>query len=795
MKNIILLLYLALITNISVADQFWNFPFPAFRGDQEIGEIIAKSDGQTVKSIDVNSLKALLVGIVNDETLNRLSQLPLPTVTFEELKNLGIEAQYDPSQVRINITIATDNNQIYDINFAGNYNSTSYSDVEFWSWRNNFNLSSDYTQFSIDDIQSWEFQWLNLLNIGGVEGVNIDLPLFADGGSNISSDVYRGEFRVFIDKPKYPWRLTLGDTTNTTAGHLPSVSSGGIAFERLYSDLQPTRNIQNGGTQPLVLNETADIEIYINDAFYSEIRLPPGRYSLDDFPLSSGNNDIRLELSYQSGKKDTIIYSQFFNSRLLRTGISDFGIYSGLISSVIDQSFSYDEEQWVTNGFYDYGLSDTLTIGINGLYHPNGQQLGAISTFGTDLGNIALRVSSQNNSFNDDIGSIYSIDYSHQIWGSQNYGSPNLQLSYEYQDNYYGLPWQEDVGETGYRANARYSLSMTYNLTLILNGSFEDFEDQQSRWLGSTELSWVWDGLTITIGVEQEEDLSNGIDEERYLFSLDWDWTSESGDYNSSISYSNEPDSYRAQFEKNIDNYAGSYGYAITTEGNSSNQRYALESDYIGNRFNIEGEVAHNESDNIGPYQTAAVRGSTSLTFTGNSTTWSRPVNGPIAIVKVHETLDSDVEINALADQPAEAISTRVLSNAVSLSAHQASNVFVDSPEAPVGYNIGDYLHEITPGTQTAHLIYVGSEASKTIIGQLYSEDGQPIALKIGQFISGNKTYDLFTNRSGRFVLENMASGLYTINIGKFNSVQVEIPVTNKNLIYLPDIYMEGGPQ
>lgn len=795
MKALALLLLIVFLYNNAFAGQFWSFPFPVYRGDQLVGEVIAESDGQTIRNLEVESLSELLNNLVTDETLQTLSQYPSQTISVEQLSDLGITATYDPTQLSISMLIDADKNKIYDINFSGDYNLTNYTEPAFWVWQNSFNLSSEYTQLNNDELQNWEIQWLNFANFGGAEGVNIDLPLFVDGGSNVASDFYRGEFRLFIDKPQYPWRFTLGDITNTSAGHLPSVASGGVAFERLYQDLQPTRNIQNGGTQPLVLNESANVEIYINDAFYSEIRLPPGRYSLDDFPLSSGNNDIRLELTYQSGRTDTIIYSQFFNSRLLRAGISDFGFYSGLVSSFIDQKFSYDKEQWVTNGFYDYGLSDTMTVGVNALYHPDGQQIGIISTFGTDFGNIAFRASGQNNAFNNTLGSIYSIDYSHQIWGSQSYGSPNLQLSYEYQDNYYSLPWQIDVGDTGYSTSARYSISMPFNFTLIFNGSYEEFDDLQPRWLGSAELSWVWDSITMTIGVEQEDDPNDNINEERYLFSFDWDWTSENGDYNASVSYSNEPDSYRAQFEKNTDVYADSYGYALTTEGTSSNQRYGLEADYIGNRFNVEGEVSHNESDNTDAFQTAALRGSTSLTFTSGATTWSRPINGPIAIVKVHDTLDADVEINAFAEQPAEAISTKSLSNAVRLSSHQASNVYVDSPEAPIGYNIGDYLHEITPGTQTGHLIYVGSEASKTIIGQLYSSSGQAIALKVGKFTSEEKTYELFTNRSGRFVLENIASGLYTLQIAPFDNTQVEIPVTQENLIYLPDIYLKGGPQ
>ncbi|MET2973341.1 pilus assembly protein PapC, partial [Vibrio harveyi] len=128
-----------------------------------------------------------------------------------------------------------------------------------------------------------------------------EYSVFLSGNDSESTELYRGEVRLFFDRPENPWRVTLGDVTPQSPGHLPSLPIGGVAFERLYQDLQPTRNIQNGGTQPLVLNESANIEIYINDIFLTEFRLPPGRYNLDDLPLSSGTNDIRIEVDYQSG--------------------------------------------------------------------------------------------------------------------------------------------------------------------------------------------------------------------------------------------------------------------------------------------------------------------------------------------------------------------------------------------------------------------------------------------------------------------------------------------------------------
>ncbi|EDP58677.1 P pilus assembly protein, porin PapC [Vibrio sp. AND4] len=775
----------------------WLFPFPATWGDRAIGEVNAYSDGMTVSSINVEQLAQSVEKLINSETLAALREFPDEYITVEQLDRMGINANFNTSEQSIVLVIDESAAAEFLLSFGSQYEPAQYSESAFLTIQNTLNASTDYTLFgdsNTEDTQTWLGEWLVRANLGGVRGANIDVSGFVTGGNYVDSDVYRGEARLFFDEPSTPWRLTFGDVTQTSAGHLPSTPLGGVAFERLYQDLQPARNIQNGGTQPLVLNESADVEVYINDIFLTEIRLPPGRYTLDDLPLVSGTNDVRLDISYQSGRTDTIVYSQFFNSRLLREGISDFGFYSGLISTIESNNFKYDKEQWITSGYYDYGISDTLTLGVNGLYHPEGQQLGIIATIGSDWGNLGARASAQNNKPNDDTGSIYSLDYSHQLWGTDSYGSPNFRLGAEYQDKYFALPWQINEPRTGLRIFSNYVLTITNDLSLILSGDYRDFEEEEIQWLASSEIAWQFYSLSLSAGVEKEENPNDNINETRFTFSADWDWNSSSGEYNANVSYSNEPDIYRAQFQRPSDDYSGSYGYALTAEGDVDSQTYSVEGNYVANRFITDAKVSHLDFDNSASYQTASLRASTALTLADGNLAWSRPINGPVAVIAVHKSLDADVEINAVADDPAEAISTSAVNNAVQLSGgHQLSNVYIDVPDAPIGYDFGDHEYNITPGSQTGHLIKIGSAASKTIIGTIEISSKKPLELYQGQLIGQQKTYEFFTSRSGRFVVEGVAPGDYTIMIDGFGPTKLNVPKTNENLIYLPTLLIKEG--
>lgn len=145
------------------------------------------------------------------------------------------------------------------------------------------------------------------------------------------------------------------------------------------------------------------------------------------------------------------------------------------------------------------------------------------------MGNVGVRASAQNNKPNDETGSIYSLDYSHQVWGTDSYGSPNFRLGVEYQDKYFALPWQIAEPRTGLRVFSNYVLTITDDLSLILSGDYRDFEEEEVEWLASSEVAWQFYSLSLSAGVEKEENPNDNIDETRFTFSADWDWNSVSG--------------------------------------------------------------------------------------------------------------------------------------------------------------------------------------------------------------------------------------------------------------------------
>ncbi|GAM58959.1 hypothetical protein JCM19231_536 [Vibrio ishigakensis] len=465
---------------------------------------------------------------------------------------------------------------------------------------------------------------------------------------------------------------------------MPSLNLGGVALERLWSSLQPSRNIQNGGSQSIYLRESANVYIYINDIYFTDIRLPPGRYQLEDLPLDQGSNDIRIEIRYQSGEREVINYSQFFNTRLLRSGISDFSLYAGVASNIVDTDYEYDTEQYVAQGYYEYGLTNHLTIGLNGAYHPEGQIVGGVINVGAPFGNIGSRFSGLTYEDESAVGSIASIDYEHSVFGNLGFSSPNLRLSYEVFTDYRATPWLTGADLlSGMRARGDYRYYVTSNIDYTLRGSWTlDRDQSESVYFGALEISWSpWD-FKFTSSIEYEYDDATGIGETSYFFVARWDWFSSVDFYAASAEYQTRTNRVRGTFSKFSQSTPGGYGYELTAEYGENVQDYSVRGDYVGNRFTTELEYQA-EIDDLTEERNQAVsaRLSTAVSMLGSDIAWGRSYRGPAVIVDIHDTIEAPVLINGVSEEEPESIATRNLSGLVPIyGAHGSSTVYIDVP-------------------------------------------------------------------------------------------------------------------
>jgi len=102
--------------------------------------------------------------------------------------------------------------------------------------------------------------------------------------------------------------------------------------------------------------------------------------------------------------------------------------------------------------------------------------------------------------------------------------------------------------------------------------------------------------------------------------------------------------------------------------------------------------------------------------------------------------------------------------------AHAPRRVTVRAETLPDGYDPGKSYYELLPGPATGYLAQVGSDASRTVQGNLIDGSGAPIGLAVGDLVridkAGGKKIQIFTNRTGRFVATGLSPGRYRLEIG-----------------------------
>ncbi|MCA0936340.1 fimbria/pilus outer membrane usher protein [Vibrio alginolyticus] len=767
----------------------WQMAFPVTEEGREITNVTLITDGVRILYFPSQTFANELNDYLSEQAKLWLSSKDI--VTPEELAEFGIKLRLNNQTLQVEMKLTSEASALRTI-ALDNVDSSQdlYSAAANWSWQNNFNLSYQYYDWS--DRYSTRVDWLGAANVGGVDGLNATYRFYFNQ-SDRDTDFYRGNSQLYYDNVDAPWRLAVGDVESTSVGHLPGISLGGVSWERNYASLQPYRQLKNSGTQSLDLTESAEVTIYINEIRVSRLRLTPGRYELDDLPLTNGTNEIRLEVLYVSGGTKTIIYTQFYNGQLLREGLSDFSLAVGAQSQQIESGLEY-EDQAIISGFYEYGVNDKLTLAANGLAHERGQLFGFSVVNGSFFGNISLRATaSQSSESKRAIGNIVSVDYSQQIFGSSPYGSPNLRLGIDWQDSFSPQPWLADEGFTYTLIRSDYQWYISDHLDASLYASYRDEPNGNVQYDMTTKLNWRNPYWRVSL-VGEYIASSDEVNEYKGYFNVEFYYDLFSNKHRFNTSYNSDLKRARVELQKAINSYVGDYGYKLSAENTDGDQSYLGRTEFNANRW--RGQFELESQTNVGKESKTSAFGnlSSSVILADGHLAWGRAGIGSNTLINVHKTLsNSHVHINPNSTLEPESIATSAVGNFVSLSrTHEPNTVKYSVPDAPVGYSLGAGINSYKPGSLTTHILTVGSNATKTFISTALEPSGNPISLfsGIATHRVSKKAIPVFTNSSGRFVIDGAEDGDYKIELGSWVGA-VTIKENSPTLIYADNLIMQ----
>ena len=110
--------------------------------------------------------------------------------------------------------------------------------------------------------------------------------------------------------------------------------------------------------------------------------MPAGIYSLDDIPLTEGNNHIVLKITDNAGVTKEVNFSLTTGLDLFSEGQLEYEFHFGYPAQLTDK-LDYDYDQPLFSGFINYGISTSWTAGFSAQGNEESLQLGLKQIFAT----------------------------------------------------------------------------------------------------------------------------------------------------------------------------------------------------------------------------------------------------------------------------------------------------------------------------------------------------------------------------------------------------------------------------
>lgn len=774
-----------------------TFSLPLEINGREIGSLPVSLDGAEVNAVSLTSLKSILGPRVSDVVWQALLAKHIKNdaadamVPLTSIAEQGIDLIFSSAKLILTVDISPEAFGQSNVDFGEEFNLFIPSKSGNFSWLNsiNFTHNQSWQADSSDNFSSVD--WLGQINIGGANGFNMVTANYLEVADN-ETNMFRGEWKAFYDNPSAPFRLSVGDVlsgaSSGSVGHLSNMSLGGLSIKSDYAELQPERTIGPNNSQELILNESAAIDVSINGQVIFSGRQEAGRYNLSNLPMANGANDIVVNITYLSGRTERLIFSQFYNNNLLNEGMINYGATVGVPSIFTDEGIEY-LDSWAVTGFAEYGVSSWLTLGGNSAVAKYGQVLGTTATLGTDWGNLSGRLSFSNLE-NTGAGNILSFTFEKSSLSSKKDNTYNFRLGIDFADSFTTTIWDADTVVTSYdRYLAHYVWLFNEHWDATLSGDYskEALGDENTN--ATFKLSYKTGNWTFGSGVNyQESEQYNDADIE-YFFTFDWRNTNINSGINFSANYDSVNNHASLDLNRTGQDRVGSVGYRVQAEYEDNRDSQTAQLTYTANRVRLEGEVERNKTRSSDASYSASIRGNTAIGIVDGKVGWGRATDGPFMVTHLHPSLSGqEAQLGTGQQEDYKAAANRVIGGLLPLDVAYSQNIIdVNVPNAPVGYDWGESRIIISPGATTGHFLMIGSDNAYTAKGVLKDANGDPISYLQGQIVSDKSQLSFFTNKAGRFYVQGIGPGKYTVIIAddKYESLSIVIEQADSHLIEL----------
>lgn len=204
-----------------------------------------------------------------------------------------------------------------------------------------------------------------LTEIGGSNSLGVFTSSQGHDLNNYATSTYkqgwvRLETTFTRDYPAQNRTLRLGDSMTRTGMWGRNVYFGGVQYGTNFA-LTPGFVSQPLPVLTGISTAPSTVEMYVNDVLRQVSSVPAGPFAVDNFPLLTGNGDVRMVVKDVLGRETVIEQSFFISTQLLAKGLDDWSIEAGSVRRDMGIASNHYGPVFAS-GTWRHGYSNDLTL-------------------------------------------------------------------------------------------------------------------------------------------------------------------------------------------------------------------------------------------------------------------------------------------------------------------------------------------------------------------------------------------------------------------------------------------------
>jgi hypothetical protein len=358
---------------------------PLKDGTRAIGDVGIKIDPDGAVSAAKATLSEMLSKLIDEPTRKKLAELPDTSgmVAITDVAAAGIALHFDSGAMELIFEAKAAQRSMTEISLQRGASASLGSlpaderPEDFSGYLNLFGGldtvwakpgAEQQTSLHLEAESVFRFWDVVAENDFGFDG-DVDTflcPADATCTAEHRGGLKRRSSRLVYDRPDEQLRFQLGDTSTLGTGFQAQPEFMGLRIEHAPRIFAPTTSSGPTGRTTFQLERASTIEVLVNGLSVQQLKLGPGKYALKDLPLQTGANNVKLAIVDDKGDRRSLDFTAFSDSSLLAAGDLEWSAGAGLPSFLRDNERNYLTTDWIVTANGRYGLTDQITVDLNG---------------------------------------------------------------------------------------------------------------------------------------------------------------------------------------------------------------------------------------------------------------------------------------------------------------------------------------------------------------------------------------------------------------------------------------------